>query len=106
MKQLKFSEPLPKLILQGKKHTTWRIHDKRGIKADDILSLCYNNGKEFARVRTIKIRLTTFGKLTKEDKEGHEEFLSDKEMYQTYSKYYKIKVTPKTKVKIIKFKLI
>ncbi|MDP7457764.1 MAG: hypothetical protein QGH47_03490 [Candidatus Woesearchaeota archaeon] len=39
MKQLKFSEPLPKLILEGEKDTTWRINDKQSIEFGDALSL-------------------------------------------------------------------
>jgi len=106
MKRLRFSEPLPELILSGQKNTTWRINDDKNISIDDELSLCSNDGREFTRVRVISVKEKTFETLTKEDKEGHEKYSSDEEMYQTYSKYYKMKVTPKTKVKIIKFKLL
>jgi len=51
------------------------------------------------------VKETTFGKLTKRDKEGHEEFSSDDEMYRTYSRYYKTCVKPETKLKIITFRL-
>jgi len=106
MKQLKFSEGLPELILEGKKNSTWMINDKKGIMAGDILSLCYNDGKEFTKAKVFSVKETTFEDLTEEDKGGHEEFSSDKEMYETYSKYYNMKVIPKTKIKIIKFDLI
>lgn len=106
MKRLKFSEPLPKLILSGKKDTTWRINDEKDIVKDDELSLCYNNGKEFARARVIWVSMTTFGNLTEEELKGHENFLSKEEMYKTYSKYYKSHITPETKVKVIKFKIL
>lgn len=105
MKQLKFSEPLPKLILENKKINTWRINDKKGIVKGDKLSLCYNNEEEFAKATAVDVKETTFGNLTEKDKEGHEKFSTDKEMYQTYSGYYKMNVTPETKVKIIKFRL-
>ena len=105
MKQLKFSEPLPKLILEGKKTATWRINDKKEIIKDDKLSLCHNSGEEFAKAVVIEVKETNFKKLTEEDKQDHEEFSSDEEMYQTYSKYYNMEVTPETKIKIIKFKL-
>ncbi len=36
---LKFSEPLPERILSGKKTSTWRVNDDRGITKDDKLSL-------------------------------------------------------------------
>jgi|SRR3989338_6637530 len=106
MKQLKFSEPLPGLILEGQKNSTWRINDEKGIAAGDKISLCYNNGSEFAKAEVTHIKETVLENLTAADKEGHEEFSSDVEMYRIYSKYYKTNVTPKTKVKIIKFKLL
>lgn len=106
MKQLKFAEPLPKLILAGKKDTTWRINDKKNITANDQLSLCYNDGREFAKAEVIWVKETTFQNLKNEDKEGHEKFPSDEEMYNTYSGYYNMKVEAKTRVKVIKFKLL
>jgi len=106
MKSLKFSEPLPKLILEGKKTITWRIHDDKNIRARDKISLCNTNKKEFAKAEVLSAKEKKFRELTEEDKKGHEVFSSDKEMYKTYSRYYNIKVNPKTKVKIIKFKLI
>ena len=72
----------------------------------DNLSLCNNNEKEFAKAEVISVRETTFGELIEGDKEGHEKFSSEEEMYKTYSGYYKMKVTPETKLKVIKFKLI
>jgi hypothetical protein len=43
--------------------------------------------------------------LSEADKEGHETFASNEEMYKTYSRYYQRTVTPETSVKIIRFKL-
>jgi hypothetical protein len=106
MKRLKFSEPLPKLILEGKKYATWRINDDKNLVASDIIALCHSNGMEFARAVIETVEEKTFGDLTDEDKLGHEEFASDEEMYKTYSKYYRMNVTPRTKLKIIKFKLM
>ena len=106
MKTLKFSEPLPNLILSGEKTTTWRINDEKDIETGDKLSLCNNSGKEFAKAEVISVKETVFGNLTKNDKETHEKFSSGKEMLQKYSKYYRMNVTPKTKVKIIRFKLL
>ncbi len=79
MKTLKFSEPLSNMILNGEKRTTWRINDEKGITKGDVLSLCKKDGMEFAKARVIRTNETTFGKLTSEDKEGHEKFSSDKE---------------------------
>ena len=106
MKKLKFSEPLPELILRGEKNITWRVNDDKGIVVDDELSLCYNDEKEFAKAKVIAVKDTTFENMAEGDKKGHEEFSSDEEMYRTYSKYYKMKVTPKTRVKVIKFRLL
>lgn len=103
MKQLRFAEPLPKLVLNGQKNTSWRINNYKNISAGDQLSLCYNDGQEFAKAEVIWVKETTFANLTDEDKQGHEKFMSDKEMYHIYSGYYNMKVEPKTKVKIIKF---
>lgn len=106
MKRLKFSEPLPEKILNGEKDTTWRINDDKNIMVNDILSLCHKDGTEFAKAEVIKVKETTLGNLTDDDKKGHESFKSDEEMYKTYSAYYKTQVTSETKVKIIKFKLL
>ncbi|MFW5853021.1 MAG: ASCH domain-containing protein [Patescibacteria group bacterium] len=106
MKQLKFTEPLPNLVLGGQKDTTWRINDDKEISTGDQLSLCCNDEREFTKAEVIWIKETTFENLTNEDKEGHEKFSSDEEMLQTYSGYYNIKIEPKTKVKVIKFKLL
>ena len=106
MKKLKFSEPLPELILKKEKDTTWRINDEKELSTGDELSLCHNSGEEFARAVVLWIKETTFENLTNEDYGGHEKFKSEEEMYATYSQYYKIEVTPQTKVKVIKFKLV
>jgi hypothetical protein len=106
MKRLRFSEPLPGLVLNGQKNITWRINDDKDISVGDRLSLCRTDNSEFAQVEVIWTKETTFGNMTKEDKEGHEKFSSDKEMYQTYSGYYNMKVEPKTRVKVIKFRVL
>jgi len=105
MKILKFSEPLPELILNGKKDTTWRVTDYN-IKDGDQLSLCHNNGEEFAKAEVLRVKKTTFGELTEEDKKGHEKYKSDEEMYKTFSGYYNRPITSQTELFIIKFKLI
>jgi hypothetical protein len=54
----------------------------------------------------VSVKETAFGKLTDEDKEGHEKFNSDDEMYRTYSRYYGLTIKPETELKIIRFKLL
>ena len=106
MKRLKFSEPSPHMILSGKKTTTWRVNDDKDLSVGDNVQLCYGDGKEFAKMVIFNVRETTFGELTNDDWNGHEKFSSDDEMYETYSKYYNLKVTPETKVKVIKFRVL
>ncbi len=106
IKILRFSEPLPEMILKGKKNSTFRINDEKNIKEGDELSLCYNNDEEFAKAKATEVNETTFSKLGEKEFLGHEKFSSDKEMYDLYSRYYQMKVEPETKVKIICFKLV
>ncbi|MEK6947809.1 MAG: ASCH domain-containing protein [Nanoarchaeota archaeon] len=110
MKKLKFAYPLPELVLNSLKDTTWRLNDEKELSVNDELSLCYGDGenkeREFGKAKIIWIKETTFENLTKEDKEGHEKFNSEEEMYKTYSRYYNIEVKPETKLKVVKFKLL
>lgn len=107
MKTLKFIEKLSRFILNGKKTTSWRCFDDKEISAGEIFTfIIKETGKEFAKARIIEVYEKEFGKITGKDKEGHEKFSSDKEIYETYSRYYNKKITPKTKVKIVKFELI
>lgn len=106
MKKLKFRDYLVPLVLSGEKTSTWRLFDDKALSAGDNIEL-YEFGKEmpFGIARIIKVIEKPFKELTATDKEGHERFSSDKEMYGTYSEYYKSKVDPNTIVKIIWFKL-
>ncbi len=107
MKTLKFRESLSKLILQGKKNVTWRLFDDKKISSEEIVSfLVWETKEEFAKAKLTSVKKTTFGELTEEDWEGHEEFSSQEEMYKTYSKYYNRQVDKNTPLKIIKFELI
>ena len=105
MKILLFTDPLPELVLSGKKTVTRRVEDQRWIAVWDELSLWYNDGREFAQAIATRVKETTFGELTEEDFIGHEKFSSDEEMYLRYKKYYNKEVSPQTKLKIIEFKL-
>ena len=105
--RLKFAGELPKLILEGKKDTTWRINDEKNIEEGDVLILISTESlKEFGKANVIKVNNTTFKNLNYNDKEGHEKFITEEEMYETYSKYYNTKIIPETKVKVITFKLL
>lgn len=106
LKTLKFVEPLPELILAGTKTSTWRINDEKNIVIDDELSFCNTAGKEFARAKVVEVLFARLGNLTVKEKEGHESYASEQEMYHTFSQFYKLPVGPETEVKIIKFKLL
>jgi len=107
MKTLKFRKVLSKLILDGKKTTTWRLYDDKDLSEGDIISfLIWETGEEFAKARLIESKEKNFGELNNEDFDGHEKFSSEEEKYATYSEYYKRKVDKNSLVKIIRFKLI
>ncbi len=106
MKNLKFSDSLVKLVLNNLKNTTWRINDDKWFICWDIFSLCYNSWEIFAEWEVLWTKETSFENLTLEDKDWHEIFSSEEEMYKTYSWYYNRVVSGKTKLKVIKFRLI
>lgn len=106
-KTLKFSPKLVPLILSGEKISTWRLWNDKDLSMGDIVELLESGtDKHFATARLTKVIEKPMGQLTEEDKKGHENFNSDKEMYATYLKYYGKPISPDTLVKIIKFKLI
>ena len=107
MKQLGFVKELMPLVLSGKKNTTWRINDKRDLSVGDIIECVEMVTREpFAKMKITSVKNTTFGEMSEEDMEGHEKFSSEKEMLDTYSRYYKQEVTASTPVKVVKFVLI
>ncbi|MBU1557572.1 ASCH domain-containing protein [Patescibacteria group bacterium] len=107
MKTLKFRKKLSELILSGDKNTTWRLFDDKELSVgDEVLFIVWETGEEFLKVKIIDTRETTFGNLTANDWDGHEKFDSEKEMYETYSRYYKQEVDENSPVKVIKFELV
>ena len=106
MKRLRFSEELVPLVIDGTKDTTWRVDDEKAIQPGDDLSLCRIDGTEFAKVNVVWTKETTFAQLTDEDIEGHEPFASDEEMLRTYSGYYNKPLDMKSRLKVIKFRIV
>lgn len=107
MKTLKFAPGLVPLVQNGSKTSTWRLFDDKDLTEGDLLSLVEkSNGQEFARAKITSVKEINLGNMTEEDKEGHEKFNSDEKMYETYSKYYGVKVDRDTLIKIVKFRLI
>lgn len=104
MKSLKFRSHLVPLVLSGEKYVTWRLFDDKNLKVgDDIQLLEFVTNRHFADAEIIKVIEKPLGELQPEDRDGHEGFASDAEMYETYSHYYKTAVTPEALVKIIWF---
>ena len=107
MKRLKFDSSLVGKILSGTKTTTWRLWDDKHLtEGDEVEFIDGGTGKAFAKAKLTDVNEKYFKKLLKEDWEGHERFLSEKKMYETYKKYYGKEVTPETTVKVIRFELI
>ena len=107
MKTLKFRKSLVKLVLNKEKTITWRLFDDKDLSKGDVVSfLVWETKEEFTKAKLIEVKETTLGELSKEDLEGHERFSSEKEMYDTYSKYYEQKVDETTPIKIIRFNLL
>lgn len=76
------------------------------MEVNQKVSLVDTEGEEFAKARILWVKDTAFDRLTDEDREGHESFNSEKEMYETYENYYDREVGPGTEVKAIKFEVL
>lgn len=105
IKKLKFEPALAEMIRRGEKFTTWRFFDDKNLQVGDIIDCIdkANPAEPFARVRVTQASEKPFGKLTPEDWDGHEKFMSEYERYETYSSYYNIPITPDTMVKVLRF---
>lgn len=106
MKTLKFRAYLVPKVLSGEKYSTWRLFDDKKIEEGETVELLeYVTNRHIGKANVIKVIEKPLGELTADDKNGHEYFSSDEEMYKTYEKYYKQPITPETIVKIIWFEL-
>lgn len=106
-KKLRFAQDLVPLILSGEKVSTWRLWDDKDLSIGDIVDFIeYGTDKHFATGKLLKVIEKPLGELSEEDKQGHERFASDEEMYKTYTKYYGRTVDKNTLVKLIWFELI
>jgi hypothetical protein len=108
MKILGFNEKLVPLILKGEKTITWRLfrhHDY--LKVNDIILLENTQTKEiFGKAKITHIKDKIMKEISNADKEGHEEFSNEKEMYVWYSECYGCRVDENTPVKIVRFKIL
>lgn len=106
-KKLRFSQDLVPLVLSKEKVSTWRLWDDKNLSEGDLVDFIeYGTDRHFATAKLTKVIEKPLGKLSEEDKEGHEKFNTDQEMYETYKRYYGKEVTPETQVKIIWFELL
>ena len=106
-KTLKFEPDLVPLVLSEKKDSTWRLWDDKDLQNGDRVTFIRKpEFMPFAVAEIISCVEKPLGTLTEEDKKGHEPFKTDKEMYETYTTYYKREVGPETPVKILRFKII
>ena len=107
MKTLKFREKLSKLILSGKKTTTWRLFDDKDLQKGDVVSFVVSETKkEFAQAQLMDVKKMTLGESWETGIEGHEKYSSPEEMYLEFSTYYKELVNASTPVKVIRFLLV
>ena len=104
---LRFRPGLIDLITEGVKTNTWRIWtDKYVSVGDDVQLINSETDQVFARAQIIEKCEKSFADLTDNEKQGHESFESEEDMYQYYSEYYKIAVDENTSVTVIKFQII
>ena len=107
MKQIKFAPELVKLIKVGEKTSTWRLFDDKDLKEGDVVDFVARPELTvFAQAKLTKVIKKKLGKLTEKDKEGHEKFASDEEMYKTYEGFYNQPVGPNSPVKLIWFEIV
>ncbi len=104
MKQLKFTPKLCEQILSGEKTSTWRLFDDKDLQVGDELNFVNKQtGETIGKAIVNDLKIKTLSTLEGCDWEGHERYLSEEEMYQTYKKYYGNRVSPDSEVKIIDF---
>jgi len=106
MKTLKFRPALAKLIIEGKKTTTWRLFDDKDLQTGDSVELMdWETKKIFGHATITEANEKPLKDLNDNDWAGHERFSSDEEMYAKYREYYPGReIGPDTTVKIVHFK--
>ncbi len=94
------------LVLSGEKTSTWRLWDDKDLQVGDKISFLNSETKEeFTLGELVEVFEKQFKDLNKDGWSGHEKFSSEKEMYDSYSKFYSREVTSETFVKIVHFKI-
>ena len=108
MKTLKFKDHLAQAILRGEKDSTWRLFDDKGLSLGDLLRLVNkDSGDEFARASIVSILEKSLGEVAQADLDGHEPYYANfDEMYKAFRGYYGDRVSPESRLKIIRFQLL
>ncbi|HSW79158.1 MAG TPA: reverse transcriptase-like protein [Candidatus Saccharimonadales bacterium] len=110
MKKLKFEHNLAKLIVDGKKTSTWRLFDDKDLTVGDEIELIDKvnpnkpeTWKPIGTANITKIVEKQLGDIDESDTQGHEKYSSQEELLETFRDYYGSNVNSKTTVKIISF---
>lgn len=107
MKQIKFTDTLVPLVLNGSKTSTWRLFDDKNLQTGDELEfLNKETGQVFGYAEIIGVKEKPLGEITEVDFDGHDTYKGRDEMLAAYRGYYSDRVDWNTMVKMIDFKLI
>ncbi|MFH1667955.1 MAG: ASCH domain-containing protein [Candidatus Komeilibacteria bacterium] len=104
MKTIKFTDPLSKKILDGKKRVTWRFFDDKDLQVGDNLILVNKKtNTNFARVEIVKITIKRIGDLSLGDIKNKFEDID--QVCKIFSNYYNRKIGFDDEVKMIEFNI-
>lgn len=107
MKTLKFRKFLADEIVAGKKTSTWRLFDDKGLSAGDLLVFIEKEtGREFVEAKILSVDAKRLGDVESADFDGHEKYESKEKMLEAYRGYYGEKVDENTVVKIVRFEVM
>src|ERR1700749_2437585 len=106
-KTLKFKSHLAELILAREKTSTWRLFDDKNLQEGDVVDFIRQDTLEkFATVRLTSVIEKPLGLLSEEEKNGHEKYSSDEEMFKTIGGYYGEIIDGNTPIKVLQFELL
>ena len=104
MKLLKFDALQSELMISGVKWTTWRVGDEKQLEVgDEVLCINKDTDEAFGMANITAVRKKTFATLTAEDRDGHETFVAEADMYEIYRRYYGCIIGPETLVTVAHF---
>jgi ribonuclease HI len=110
VKALKFDHDLAKLILEGKKTSTWRLFDDKDLSVNDEVKVIDKvdptrpeTWEVIGTARINEVIQKTLGQVGASEYEGREKFSSQAEMVRAYKEHYGENVNLRTVVKIIRF---